>query len=313
MNARGIVGALALGLALIATACGGGGSAAGGGGSSSSGGGSSSSSSSGSSSSGGSSSSSGSSGGALTLPTPHARFDYQISEPYAPAADVAIVDRDWSASPVSGKYNICYVNAFQTQPEDFDFWTKSHPDLVLKKDGAWVVDEEWNELVLDVSSAAKRTAIMAIVGPWIDQCASKGFDAVEPDNLNSWERSQGLLTMADDVELAKLLAARAHARGLAIAQKNTSEMVSYRSAIGFDFAIVEECQPYGDCQPFDDTYGHRWFEIEYTDEGTDGGIRNFTAACNARGASVSVILRDRQVVPPTDAAYVYEVCGDLGH
>jgi hypothetical protein len=221
---------------------------------------------------------------------------------------VGIVDRDWSDPPVAGKYNVCYVNAFQTQPEDFDFWTTQHPDLLLRKDGAWVVDEEWNELVLDVSTAARREAILAVVGPWIDACARKGFDAVEPDNLNSWERSQGLLTMQHDIAFATLLAARAHSRGLAIAQKNTSEMLAHREEIGFDFAIVEECQPYGDCDDFARAYGDVWFEIEYPD---NGGLPNFRAACEARGATTTVLYRDRQVVPPSDGAYVSLTCDDV--
>jgi Glycoside-hydrolase family GH114 len=243
--------------------------------------------------------------GGVALPAANATFDYQIGGAYTPAAGVAIVDRDRSDAPVAGKYNVCYVNAFQTQPEDFTWWTTQHPDLLLQKNGQWVKDPEWNEVVLDVSTPARRTALLGIVGPWIDACAAAGFQAIEPDNLNSWERSQGLLTMDEDIAMATLLAARAHADGLAIAQKNTSEIAPYHAQIGFDFAIVEECQPYGDCGPFDDAYGDRWFEIEYPD---DGGLGNFQAACEARGARIGVIYRDRDVVPAGDPAYVYEGC-----
>jgi hypothetical protein len=243
--------------------------------------------------------------GDVTLPTANATFDYQIGGAYAPAAGVDIVDRDRSDAPVAGKYNVCYVNAFQTQPEDFAWWTTNHPELLLQKNGQWVKDEEWNEVVLDVSTAAKRDALMEIVGPWIDACAAKGYQAVEPDNLNSWERSQGLLTKEQDIAMATLLAARAHQQGLAIAQKNTSEIAPNAAQIGFDFAIVEECQPYGDCGAFDTAYGDRWFEIEYPD---NGGLANFQAACTARGARIGIIYRDRDVVPSGDPAYVYEGC-----
>jgi hypothetical protein len=274
----------------------------GGGGSSSGGSGS------GSSSGGSGSSSSGSSSGgtpSITLPTGNAQFDYQISGAYTPDAGVGVVDRDRSDAPVAGKYNVCYVNAFQTQPEDATWWRTNHADLLLKKNGVEVVDEQWNEILLDISTAEKRTALLSIVGAWIDGCAAEGFQAVEPDNLDSWTRSQRLLTQAQAVEWSKLLAARAHAKGLAIAQKNTSEMLPYRTQIGFDFAIVEECQPYGDCDDFTAAYGNRWFEIEYPD---NGGLQNYQDACDARGATTSIIYRDRQVVPRGAAGYVYESC-----
>jgi hypothetical protein len=321
VNVRTIEKVLALVVLLGGAACGGGGSAGNGHPGSSSGGGSSSSSGGGGSSSGGSSG-----GGAITLPAAHARFDYQISEPYTPLGDVGIVDRDWSASPVAGLYNVCYVNAFQTQPDGprpdatspytSAWWKANHDDLLLKKGGVYVTDDEWSEIVLDVSSSDKRARVLAALAPQLDACAAKGFQGVEPDNLNSWERSQGLLSMADDIEMAKLLAGYAHQKGLAIAQKNTSEIAmeisARRAQIGFDFAIVEECQPYGDCDAFSDVYGDRWFEIEYSDFADDGGVQNLKDACQARGATVSVILRDRNVTPRGNAAYVYRVCKDVG-
>ncbi len=47
-------------------------------------------------------------------------FDYQIGGPYSPAKDVATVIRDRHAKPAVGAYNVCYINAFQTQPNDSD-------------------------------------------------------------------------------------------------------------------------------------------------------------------------------------------------
>jgi hypothetical protein len=38
------------------------------------------------------------------------------------------------------------------------------------------------------------------------------------------------------------------------------------------------------------------------------GPAAFRAACGARGATISVILRDRDVVPAGDRAYHYESC-----
>jgi Glycoside-hydrolase family GH114 len=40
------------------------------------------------------------------------------------------------------------------------------------------------EIILDTSTAAKRTEIATILNGWIDECADDGFNAVEPDNLD---------------------------------------------------------------------------------------------------------------------------------
>ncbi len=242
----------------------------------------------------------------VTAPPVNGRFDYQIGGAYPPAAGVSIVDRDWHETPAAGRYTICYVNAFQTQAEDRTWWTAKHDDLLLKKNGKLVEDPDWpGEYMLDTSTAAKRAAIASIEDAWLDSCAGKGFQGVEPDNLDSWTRSKSLLTQADNVAMATLLARHAHADGLAIAQKNTTELGSTgRTEVGFDFAIAEECQVYGECAGYTKPYGGHVIEIEYT----DNPRKYYTQACSARGGTISVILRDRDVVAKGDPAYRYEAC-----
>jgi hypothetical protein len=255
-------------------------------------------------------------GMAVTLPPANGKFDYQLAVPYTPAADVAIVDRDRSAAPAAGKYNICYVNAFQTQPGDTAWWKKNHPDLLVKKNGQFLIDPEWpDELLFDTSTAAKRTALMQIVGPWIDRCASDGYKAIEPDNLDSWTRSAGILKRTHNVEFAKLIVARGHAKNLAVAQKNAPELsLQGATTIGFDFAIAEECQVWSECGDYTDVYGAQVYEIEYNDntEDADGNpvdpISFYNAACKARGKDISVIYRDRGVLPGNAPGYVYKAC-----
>ncbi len=241
----------------------------------------------------------------VSSPPVGAVFDYQLGGSYRPAADVRIVDRDRTSTPARGVYSICYVNAFQTQPEQATWWRRHHPTLLLRSRGHLVQDPGWpGEYLLDTSSAAKRRALLTIVGGWFDGCARKGFRAVEPDNLDSWTRQgvRGAITRADNIAFARALVTRAHARGLAIAQKNTTELTSAR--IGFDFAIAEECEVYRECGTYTSHYGRHVIEIEYTDNGRAA----FTRACRARGRSVSVILRDRDVVARGDRAYRYAHC-----
>ena len=120
--------------------------------------------------------------------------DYQLGGAADPPANVGIVVRDRTEPPAAGRYNVCYVNGFQTQPNEKGFWAK-HRGLVLRDaDGRPVVDEAWGELLLDVRTAAKRQALARIVGRWVRGCAHDGYDAVEFDNLDSFTRSDGLLT-----------------------------------------------------------------------------------------------------------------------
>lgn len=53
---------------------------------------------------------------------------------------VEIIARDRTARPVAGRYNICYVNGFQTQPDQLRFW-RHHRGLLLERRGRLVVDD----------------------------------------------------------------------------------------------------------------------------------------------------------------------------
>jgi hypothetical protein len=245
-------------------------------------------------------------GSAWQDPPVNGQFDYQIGGSYQPAAGVRIVDRDRTSKPVSGLYNVCYVNAFQTQAYQDGWWKAHHPSLLLRRNGKAVHDPGWpGEIILDTSTGSKRHRLLAVIGGWIDGCADKGFDAVEPDNLDSNTRSHHLLTQSDDMDFAALLAQRAHDDGLAFGQKNDAELgKAARDQVGFDFAIAEECQVYSECHYYTRDYGSRVIEIEYTDNGRS----YYNQACAARGAQISVILRDRDVVPKGHSGYVYQSC-----
>ncbi|MEO9138133.1 MAG: endo alpha-1,4 polygalactosaminidase [Jatrophihabitans sp.] len=243
----------------------------------------------------------------LTLPPKAGVFDYQIGGAYRPIAAVRIVDRDRFDPPAKGRYNICYINAFQTQPEEKNFWTSRHSNLLLRVAGRFVHDPNWpGEYILDTSTDAKRTSLLTIVGSWIDGCARNGYDAVEADNLDSWTRRgvHGAITRANNMTFAGALVKQAHARGLAIAQKNTVEVTGQARRLGFDFAIAEECEVYRECGGYAKAYGARVLEIEYTDTPRSA----YTRACAQRQGKASIILRDRDVVPRGDKAYRYSHC-----
>jgi hypothetical protein len=242
----------------------------------------------------------------VVRPPANGRFDYQIGGSYRPLAAVRVVDRDRTAKPATGVYNICYVNAFQTQAEQDHWWKKHHPQLLLRdRKGHPVEDPGWpGELILNTASRSSRTGLAKIEDRWLNGCKTKGFDAVEPDNLDSNTRSHHLLTRADNFAFAKLLIRHADRVGLAIAQKNSAEQSKRGKAAGFDFAIAEECQVYNECGRYTKYYGAEVFEIEYTDNGRAA----YRKACRTRGSQMSIILRDRDVTPRGSTRYRYQAC-----
>ncbi|MEV5528329.1 endo alpha-1,4 polygalactosaminidase [Streptomyces prunicolor] len=236
--------------------------------------------------------------GTVQLPPLHADFDYQIGGAYPPPAGVRIVSRDRTAAPAPGLYNICYVNAFQAQPDERASWPA---DLLLRDaDGEVVVDEDWGEALLDIRTAAKRARVAARVNRWIDGCAAKGFDAVEPDNYDSYTRSDDLLTANDATAFITLLSRHAHARRLAIAQKNTVELAGLRKRTGLDFAIAEECAEYDECGQYARAFHDRVIVIEYS----DSGLRKARSGFAGR---LSIVRRDVDVSTPGSANYVRKV------
>nr|WP_240468421.1 endo alpha-1,4 polygalactosaminidase [Streptomyces dangxiongensis] len=235
---------------------------------------------------------------ALRLPPRGAGFDYQIGGAYPPPKGVRIVSRDRSDSPAPGLYNICYVNAFQAQPAERSSWPA---DLLLRDaHGAVVIDEDWNEPLLDLRTPARRKRVARRVNTWIDDCAQKGFDAVEPDNYDSYTRSHRLLTAADATAFMTLLSRHAHTRHLAIAQKNTAELAGQRRRVGLDFAVSEECGQYDECEVYAKAFDDRVVDIEYT----GAGLRTARARWGGR---LSIVRRDRDVSTPGSAAYVRRV------
>ena len=105
---------------------------------------------------------------AFAPPPVNAPFDYQIGDPYTPPRGVRVVSRDWAeGTPPRRGYAICYVNAFQTQPD-----AEWPADLVLRELGD---DPNWGgEYLLDISTRAKRRRIAPAVRLYL--CALRAAD-----------------------------------------------------------------------------------------------------------------------------------------
>lgn len=112
-----------------------------------------------------------------------------------------------------------------------------------------------------------------LIGPIMesrmDMCAAKGFDAVEPDNMDGYTNKTSFpLTYRDQLRYNRWLADEAHERDLSIAMKNHEAQVEDLLP-HYDFAITEDCfdgRWCGTMKPFV-RGGKAVLATEYTDTG----------------------------------------------
>jgi len=177
---------------------------------------------------------------------------------------------------------ICYISVGSWEDWRPD---KDHfPAEVLGKDYEGWKGEKW----LDIRQIDKLAPIMLAR---LDLCKSKGFNALEPDNMEIYTNDTGFpLTYDDQLKYAFWLADEAHKRGLAIGQKNASDQVKDLVNV-YDFAITEDYFYYDDAEtmlPFIKA-GKPVFAAEYTDLPGD-----FNTFCEqSKGLNFSTILKKR--------------------
>jgi hypothetical protein len=131
---------------------------------------------------------------------------------------------------------ICYISVGSY--EDWRPDAEQFPAEVLGKDYEGWSGEKW----LDI----RRIDLLApIMLKRLDECAAKGFDAVEPDNMEIFNNDTGFpLSYADQLRYAQWLVEESHRRGLAIGQKNAPDQTRDLVEV-FDFAITEDAFYYG--------------------------------------------------------------------
>ncbi len=248
------------------------------------------------------------------LPPTTGMLDYQLGGAYdevdagGGATAIDVVVRDATADPLQGAYSVCYVNGFQTQPDQADLWA-DHEDLLLHDaDGELVVDPDWpDEHVLDPSTAEQRAGILEVLGPVVTGCAEDGFDAVELDNLDTWTRFDQI-DEAGAYALARAYVDLAHGAGLAVAQKNAAEITQVaHDELGFDLAVTEECAAWDECAAYTDVYGDHVLQVEYPDALDDTGL-TFDDVCVLPDRARLTILRDRDLVAAGEDGYLYASC-----
>ena len=192
-------------------------------------------------------------------------WQYQLSEDLDLSVDAAVYDVDWqdtTAAQVaelhrSGRRVVCYVNAGaheQWRPD-----ADAYPADVLGKPLDGWPGERW----VDVR---RLDVLLPLLAARMDTCLTKGFDAVEPDNVDGYSNHSGFpLTATDQLAFNTAVAGLAHDRGLSVGLKNDVEQVAALEPV-FDFAVNEECLAYDECaayRPFTDA-GKAVLHVEYS-------------------------------------------------
>jgi hypothetical protein len=180
------------------------------------------------------------------VPAPRTTWQWQLTGAVDQAVDAQMFDIDLfdnAASVVAalharGRHVVCYLDAGTYEPGRPD--SASYPAVVLGKALPDWPGERW----LDV----RRLDLLGpILERRLDLCKQKGFDAVEPDNIDGYGNDSGFpLTADDQLRFNRFLADAAHARSLSIGLKNDLDQVTSLEP-SFDWALNEQCYQYGEC------------------------------------------------------------------
>ncbi|MFH8343436.1 endo alpha-1,4 polygalactosaminidase [Streptomyces sp. NPDC018045] len=196
-------------------------------------------------------------------PKPGVDWQWQLTGKLDLSVDAPVYDIDGfrhEASTVAdlhkrGRKVICYVSVGAY--EDFRPDARHFPKGVIGEDNGWE-GERW----LDVR---RLDVLRPLLAKRFDMCRDKGFDAVEPDNVDGYKNETGFdLTAEDQLAFNRMIAKLAHDRGLSVGLKNDLDQIP--QLVGdFDFAVNEQCAQYDECAkmtPFIEA-GKAVFHVEY--------------------------------------------------
>jgi hypothetical protein len=135
---------------------------------------------------------------------------------------------------------ICYIDAGTWENWRPD--ARRFPAYVLGKPNGWP-GERW----LDVH---RLSVLKPIMRARFQMCRRKGFDAIEPDNIDGFENHTGFrISAREQLVYDRWLARTAHRLGLAVFEKNDPEQAR-RLEPYFDGVLDEQCNQYQECSSF---------------------------------------------------------------
>jgi hypothetical protein len=129
---------------------------------------------------------------------------------------------------------ICYVDVGTAENWRPDYG--KFPSSVLGAPNGWP-----GEVWLDIRQLGVLEPIMAAR---FQLCREKGFDAVEPDNMEAALNESGFpITLKQQLAFNEWVAEEVHSLHMAVLQKNDSEQTPQENGF-FDGALSEECNQY---------------------------------------------------------------------
>lgn len=179
------------------------------------------------------------------VPSPTDRWQWQLTGTVDTSVDAAVFDVDGFDTPAEtvaalharGKRVIAYfsVGSWENWRPD----ASRFPAAVKGRSNGWA-GEKW----LDVR---RSDVLLPIMAARFDLAKAKGFDGVEPDNVDGYTNATGFpLAGAQQAAYNRAVAGLAHDRGLAVALKNDIDQAKALEP-SFDFAVNEQCSQYGEC------------------------------------------------------------------
>ena len=139
-----------------------------------------------------------------------------------------------------GIHVICYIDVGTAERFRPDY--KLFPASVLGRSNGWP-GERW----LDIRNLGVLEPILAAR---FRMCSEKGFDTVEPDNIEAFSNRSGFpITAAQQLSFNEWVAQEVHSLGMAVLQKNDSEQAATLAPY-FDGALTEQCNQYRECASF---------------------------------------------------------------
>lgn len=189
------------------------------------------------------------------------------SSALAPNTDPVVYDIDGFDNPATtvaalhakGKKVVCYIEVGAAESYRPDY--AQFPAAALGN----VMPGYSSEKYLDI----RNPTVVSIIKARIQMCATKGFDAIEPDIDESYTSNTGFpLTKAIEEAYMTTLANYAHSLGLAMFGKNpddTGDSYAADMVNVFDAVLTEQCNEYGTCSLLNAYTGKKAvFNAEYS-------------------------------------------------
>ncbi|KAJ4350349.1 uncharacterized protein N0V89_008970 [Didymosphaeria variabile] len=197
-----------------------------------------------------------------------------------------------------GQRTICYFSAATAES-----WRSDYKDFDKNDLGKELPD--WpGERYLDI----RRDNVLKVIKARIDLAASKGCDAIEPDNVDVYSNDNGFsptILPSDTVAYLHKISEYARAKGMSVGIKNCIEILG-EIFDDVDFAISEECVQYLNCTvysnfttaPRPNTIAKPVFEVEYvnytyTGEWSDDGVALTPSAMRTKNVNFPGLTNEK--------------------